>query len=165
MTKKNIYYSGFLTLVSLWWGWTVLTDFVVVPTVFRTIHDFFNAGELGIALFSRLNSLELIVSSLLIIITALKLRSSKQMLLFFIPALLCWMIVMFYFSYLTPKIVTLTELWKEAERAGVSSLGNIPDVQQEHQFFHKLYIRIDTVKLIILTLLLGLGFFKQDKWA
>ena len=165
MTNRNISYSGFLTLVSLWWGWTVLTDFFVVPTVFQTIHDFFNAGELGIALFSRLNFLELIVSSLLVIICGLKLRTSKQLLIFFIPVLVCWMIVMFYFSYLTPKLVTLTDLWKEAEKAGVTSLGNIPDVQQEHQFYHKLYIRIDSVKLIILTILLGMGVFKQDKWS
>jgi uncharacterized membrane protein (UPF0136 family) len=165
MSKKNIYYSSFLTLVSLWWGWTVLVDFFVVPTVFKTINDFFNAGELGIALFSRLNALELIVSTLLIVVTGLKLKQSKQVLPHFILAIIGFSIVMYYFAFLTPKIIALTDLWREAEKTGVTVIGNIPDIQQEHQFFHKLYIRIDSVKLIILTILLGLGIFKQDKWA
>jgi hypothetical protein len=165
MNKKNIYYSSFLTLVSLWWGWTVLTDFFVVPMVFKTINDFFNAGELGAALFSKLNALELIVSSLLVVITALKLRENKQVLPFFILSVLGFSIVMLYFSFLTPKIIQLTDLWKKADEMGVSGIGDIPDVQQAHQYFHNLYIRIDSIKLIILTILLGLGFFKQDKWA
>ena len=56
MTKKLI-----LILVSIWWGWTAIIDFAVVPTVFAIVNDFFNAGELGIALFSKLNLLEVII--------------------------------------------------------------------------------------------------------
>ena len=165
MTNKKFYYSSFLTLVSLWWGWTILVDFFVVPTVFKTINDFFNAGELGAALFSRLNSLELIVATLLVAVTGLKLKDSKQLLPHFILATLGFGIVMFYFSFLTPKVVALTDLWKTADNMGTVGIGKIPDIQQEHQFYHQLYIRIDAAKLIILTILLGLGFLKQDKWA
>jgi uncharacterized membrane protein (UPF0136 family) len=165
MSNKNYSYSLFLTLVSLWWGWTVLVDFFMLPAVFKTVNDFFNAGELGMTLFSQLNALELIVSSLLIVVTALKLKQSKKILPFFILTLAAFSIVIFYLAFLTPKIVALTDLWREAEKLGASGIGNIPDIQQEHQFFHKLYIRIDTVKLIILTILLGTGLFKQDKWS
>jgi hypothetical protein len=70
---------------------------------------------------------------------------------------------MFYFSYLTPKLVMLTELWKKTDLMGITSVSGIPDVQQEHQFYHRLYISLDTVKLILLGTMLGLGIFKAEK--
>lgn len=144
MTKKFT-----LILLSLWWGWTALIDFAVVPTVFRTIHDFFNAGELGIALFSKLNILELILAPLLIFLFWGK---SKWRLGLVITLSL---IVIFYASYLTPKITQLTELWKKAEALNQLGISDIRDIQQEHQFFHKLYVALDTVKLLVLSFLIG----------
>ena len=146
MTKKVL-----LILLSIWWGWTVIIDFAVVPTVFSVINDFFNAGELGIALFSKLNNFELVISALLIV---LSLKQGKLRLGLMICA---WMIVMFYFSYLTPKLTHLTLLWKEADAAGLTGIAGIADVQQEHQFFHRVYVGLDSLKLLLLSFALVLN--------
>lgn len=150
MTKKIA-----LILVSIWWGWTVIIDFAVVPTTFKIIHDFFNAGELGIALFSKLNTFEVIVSSLLILVSVFHHKNSGRGKIQLGLALSVWMIVMFYFAYLTPKIISLTDLWKEAETVQKLGVAGINDIQQEHQFYHRIYVGLDSLKLLILTFLLG----------
>lgn len=157
MTNKFI-----LVLVSIWWGWTALIDFAVVPTVFRIVDSFFNAGELGIVLFSKLNLLELIVSSLLIVVTAFHLKKTSKGKIQFLLACCAWIIVMVYFSYLTSKITTLTDLWKEAELTNQIGIAEINDIQQEHQFYHRIYVGLDSLKLLILSLILGISFFRKE---
>jgi hypothetical protein len=156
MIKKNAY-PLFLILVAIWWAWTFLVDFFVVRLVFAHVEDFFTAGELGIALFRKLNSLEIIVASAVLALGVL--RRSKL----FIGLALCgWIISMSYFIYLIPKIAELTELWKAAEAAGVIHSGSIPDVQLEHQFFHRSYILVDSFKLLLLTSMLPLAIWKKE---
>ncbi len=152
MTKKLI-----LILVSIWWGWTAIIDFAVVPTVFRVIHDFFNAGELGIAVFSKLNTLEVLISSLLVVLASYAVKHSGTGKLQLGLALCAWAIAMTYFSYLTPKLVHLTELWREADLKNLVSIAGVSDVQQEHQFYHRIYVGVDSVKLLILTTLMALN--------
>jgi hypothetical protein len=158
MIKKII-----LTLVSIWWGWTVIIDFAVVPMVFRIINDFFNAGELGVALFSKLNIFELIASSLLLIIASSSVLIYKKEKTTFALILSAWIITLIYFFYLTPKLLMLTELWKKADSANQIGISGISDIQQEHQFFHKIYVTIDSLKLFILSIILGLQLFKREK--
>jgi hypothetical protein len=150
MTKKIA-----LILVSIWWGWTVIIDFAVVPTVFKVINDFFNAGELGIALFSKLNTFEMIVSTLLIVVSVFHFKKSGRGKIQLGLAVAAWMIVMFYFAYLTPKIISLTDLWKQAETVQKLGIAGINDIQQEHQFYHRMYVGLDSLKLLILSFLLG----------
>jgi len=142
---------------SIWWGWTVLTDFFVVPSVFRNIPDFFQAGDLGITLFKKLNYLEFPLS---ILILALGFRKFPKPLVIISAVLV--LITATYLFYLTPQIELLTELWKEADRAGVSAVNGIADIQQEHQKFHRLYVSIDSVKLLLLTSVLGYLIFKRE---
>lgn len=163
MIKKNYLFSFFLILLSLWWGWTVLVDMVIIRTVFTIVDNFFLAGDLGITVFSKLNNLELIVSSLLVAILSLQVRKNKKVLPLLVLSIITWIIAMTYFSYLTPKIVTLTELWKKTDLMGINSVAGIPDVQQEHQLYHNLYIGLDVAKLILLSLMMGLGIWKQEK--
>jgi hypothetical protein len=150
MTKKIA-----LILVSIWWGWTVIIDFAVVPTVFKVINDFFNAGELGIALFSKLNTFEMIVSTLLIVVSVFHFKNSGRGKIQLGLAVAAWMIVMFYFAYLTPKIIHLTDLWKQAETVQKLGIAGINDIQLEHQFYHRMYVGLDSLKLLILSFLLG----------
>lgn len=152
----NRLYSLYFFLISIWWAWTVLVDFVVLRTAFGIIDNFFLAGSLGMALFSKLNNLEVIVSSVIVGILAMK-RSWKLL----IVAVLLWVIAMVYFAYLTPKIISLTEVWKTLDTQGLAGTSDIPDIQQEHQYFHKLYIAIDTVKLLILSGLIGIEIFRK----
>jgi hypothetical protein len=163
MNNNRTVYPLFLILVSMWWGWTVLVDFFIVRSVFSTVTDFFQAGELGILLFSKLNNLEIVVSSFIVALLSFQYRKKKSILFFLGISLVPWIIVMFYFSYLTPKLTLLSEMWKQADFAGVSSFGGISDVQQEHQKYHQLYITLDSVKLFFLSLLLIFGVWKQEK--
>lgn len=162
---KTVTHSLYLILVSIWTGWTVLTDFYVVPTVFRMITSFFEAGDLGIALFSKLNSLELVLSTILVAILAIDLVKKKSLKLPFIAAILAWIIVMIYVTFLTQKITDLTVLWQKAESLGALGIAGVADVQQEHQKFHKIYVSLDSVKLVILLFLLSWGVIKADKWT
>lgn len=157
MTKKI-----FIALVSMWWAATALIDFAVVPTVFSTVSEFFNAGELAIALFFKLNKFELVVSSLLIIFALLNLRSEGRGKTQLILTCCAWMIVMFYFSYLTPKITTLTTLWRETELTNKIGIADINDIQQEHQFYHRMYVGLDSLKFLFLTFILGFSIFRKE---
>lgn len=165
MTNKKIsLYSFILFLASVWWGWTVLIDFVVVKTIFSHIDIFFKAGNIGVALFSQLNELEILVSTFILALISFELKKNKMIKVEFIISCLCWLITIIYFSYLTPKLVLLTELWEKAELMGLSSIAGIPDIQQEHQFYHRVYIIFDTIKLVLLSGFIFLGIWKQEKW-
>jgi hypothetical protein len=163
MTKQRMTHSLFLILTAIWWGWTVLIDMVTIPTIFKTIDDFFIAGNLGIALFSQLNILEVVCGSALVALAAVMTRNDRNKLIIFILSLLTFTIALYFLTYLTPKIATLTALWKHTDLMGLSGTASIPDIQQEHQFFHELYIGLDVVKLIGLTGMLGLVIIKSEK--
>lgn len=157
MTNKIV-----LVLVSIWLGWTALVDFVVVPTAFQIIDSFFNAGELGIALFSKLNLLEVILSSLLIVVLALNYKKNGRGKIQLVLACGAWIIVMFYFAYLTSKITLLTDLWKKAEITNKMGIADIIDIQQEHKFYHRMYVGLDSLKLLILSFIMGISFFRKE---
>lgn len=165
MTKSRFLYSAFLILTSMWWGWTVLTDIFVVPVIFHHIESFFRAGEFAIAIFSRVNLLEVITASILISLTGHQTIQNRQTLPLFILAVICGAISFIYFSYLTPKILELTKLWETLDGIGLAGTTDIPDIQQEHHFFHNLYIKLDVVKLLLLTIMLTFGVLKKEKWA
>ncbi len=158
MIKKLI-----LIFSSIWWGWTALTDFAVVPTVFQIVPDFFVAGELGIALFSKLNLLEVIVASLLVGLSIFQIKKYHSGKLQLLCAAAAFIIVMVYFSFLTEKIVTLTELWKKADQSGQMGIAGIVDIQQEHQFYHRIYVGLDSLKLLFLTFIIAINLFRKDK--
>lgn len=164
MLNSRFHYPLFLAGVTLWWGLTIISDVVVAPSIFRVVENFFNAGDLAMTIFSRANSVELVLSSFTLVL-AIMIMKRKGSLGTLILTIVCWSVAMFYFSYLIPKIIELTELWKKAEAMGVIGIGDIPDLQQEHQYFHRIYIILDSFKLIVLSILLGQTIFRQDRLA
>ena len=164
MTFRRLIYAKFLVLTSLWWGWTVLVDIFIIPTVFRMIDIFFKAGDLGIAVFSKLNNLEVLVGSVLVALLAYQVTKNKKALPLLVMSILAWLIAMTYFTFLTPKLIEITELWKTADLMGLTAVGGHPDIQQAHQFYHKLYIGTDVFKLALLTTMLGYGIWKEEEW-
>ncbi len=165
MANRRSLYTFALLLAATWLGWSVLVDFFIIPTVFRTVGNFFEAGDLGIAVFSKLNGLELVASSALVLTLLLLLRSQRKSWPLATAAILGWVIVLVYFSYLTPKLTHLTDLWKAAEAAGRVGVSGISDVQQEHQVYHKLYISLDTLKMVLLLFILAAGLYREKDWA
>jgi hypothetical protein len=149
MIKKLV-----LIFLSIWLGTTCLVDFVVVPTVFQVIENFFNAGELGVALFTKMNVLELILSLTLVCLISIEYRKYNRRVVHVFFAISAAIIVVIYFSYLTPKIAELTLLWKKADSQGLVAIAGIKDIQQEHQFYHRTYVTLDSIKILILATLL-----------
>jgi Domain of unknown function (DUF4149) len=145
-------------LLGLWWGTTAIIDFVVVPTVFSVINDFFNAGELGIALFRKFNLFELFFA---ISILAFEWRTKNKFVL--IPILFALIIVIIYTTTLTPHLAQLSKWWKEAESLSLTSIHGVKDIQQEHQFYHRLYVSLDTLKILILSCVLTYKLFAKNK--
>lgn len=164
MKLGHILHSFYLTLISIWWGWTVLVDMFVVRIVFSMVDDVFQAGKIGMELFTRLNQLEIVVSSALVVITFFQVKKIKNLRIEFFLSVFIWIIPMVYFCYLTPKITYLSELWQRLDLMGIYSVHGIPDIQQEHQFYHNLYIGLDTIKLITMTLMMTLAFWRRGKW-
>lgn len=165
MTSKRFVYSSFLVLVSLWWGWTVLVDMFIIRTVFSVIENFFQAGDLGVAVFSKLNNLELIVSTGIVTLLSYQVSKNKNALKLLVLSLGAWVISLVYFSFLTPRLTEMTNLWKKADALGVSGLNGIADIQQAHQFYHNLYIATDVIKLVLLTIILIIGIVQEEKWT
>jgi hypothetical protein len=161
--SRTLTFALFIILTSVWWAWTFLVDFFVIRTVFKIVDSFWTAGRLGMTLFTKLNLLELIVSTALITLLALHVRQKKESTPIFIASFLTWLIAVTYFTYLTPKLTHLTELWQQADLMGLTAVKGIPDIQQEHQFFHNLYIGIDSVKFLLLTIMLGFGVWRREK--
>lgn len=159
MKNNKTLYAAFIALTSSWLAMSILVDFFVVPTVFHHIDDFFMAGDLAIALFTKFNQLELILASTLISVSALRARVPLLLISIFL-----WIIAMTYFLYLSPMIETLTELWKKADEMGLVSIAGIADIQQEHLRYHKAYILIDTIKMALLLLLVSFGIYKEERW-
>lgn len=165
MTKNRFVFSTFLLIVSMWWGWTLLVDMFIIRTVFATIDNFFQAGDLGIAVFSKLNNLEVIVSTALVAVLSYQFTKNKKVIPLLIMSVVAWIVAMTYFAFLTPKLVYLTDLWKKTDLMGLTGVAGIPDIQQEHQFYHHLYIGVDSFKLVLLSVMILYGSFKQDKWT
>lgn len=154
--KREILNHLAIAVLALWLGLSAFTDFFVIRTAFEITGDFFKAGDLGIALFGKLNRFEIVFASFLLIEVVLNPGKSRFLqLVKLLLTLVLFSIALTYFSYLTPKIMELTDFWKEADKLGTLSFGGIADVQTEHQFFHRLYIGLDTVKMLLLSVLLG----------
>ena len=161
MVSGRILYSVLLILLSLWLGWTVLVDFVVVPGVFRNIQNFFEAGDLGIYLFQRLNYLEVVIASSVVAVLTFIFRRNRHALPLLVSSLVVMAIALTYFTWLIPKITELTELWKMSEAGKTIA---ITDIQQEHQFFHRIYVIMDTVKLLTLLFMI-VSAIGKEKWT
>lgn len=161
MNSRRILYSSLLILLSLWLGWTALVDFVVVPGVFRNIENFFEAGNLGIYLFERLNYLEVVIASTVVALITFIFRQNRRALPLLISSLIVMIIAFTYFTWLIPKIADLTELWKISEAGKTIAVA---DIQQEHQYYHRIYVIMDTVKLLVLLFMI-VSTVGKEEWT
>jgi predicted membrane channel-forming protein YqfA (hemolysin III family) len=159
MNSRRLLSSGLLILLTLWLGWTAIVDFVVVPAVFRNIANFFEAGDLGIYLFTKLNNLEVVIASVVIIVLVLIAKKNKKALPLLVGSVVVFGIALTYFTWLIPKISDLTEFWKLSD-AGKSVA--IADIQQVHQHYHRMYIVLDTVKMFLLLVMLIIAYVKEE---
>ncbi len=137
---------------------TATIDFLVLPQAFRVIKNVLIGGNLGIELFSRFNPLEMLFSFVILIlmaITEIPAKMAKTIGLILSGLLVA--ISFIYYFFLTPKIVMTTRVIESL--AGKTSEA-MAQAQMDHQFFHHLYIRMDSIKLVCLSVILGIIIFK-----
>jgi hypothetical protein len=144
-----------LCLALVWLSSSALINFVVVPAVFSVIKDFFQAGFLGIELFSKFNRLELLFATGLLTATITEAKINKKKLWKVSLAGILLVLVCFYLFYLTPKLTALTTTWEYAQTMGTIAEAEA-DIQSMHMMYHRTYIILDSVKLLLITLLLSL---------
>jgi hypothetical protein len=139
-------------LLCIWLGQTILIDLFLAPKIFQIIPDFFLAGNVAVAIFQKMNVIELLISGFCFSSTTLLLTKNSKYKWPFLFGVLLIAIVCFYNFYLTEKIKMLADLWQYSEMTQTNSLENGFDVQQEHQFYHRIYVATDVVKIILISI-------------
>lgn len=137
--KESRYSYLLVSSLVLWFGFTCFIDFKVVPTVFRESTNLFDGARIGIQVFSSFNYIELVLA-LLILLSVWKLKRNK---IEYILSTILLFIGSFYLLYLSPKI-SLHGL--KLENLGEGGI----DHDELFDFYHSLYIKTDSVKLILL---------------
>lgn len=147
---KKISVEMVLPFLLAWFLMTILVDIVTVPTVFRNSSSLVDAGKIGMAVFGRFNSFELIFSLLVLIgaVVNFKVLKNKKWLLFALP-LVFWACL--YKFYMTPMITSTTY---EIHKTEVSDPRYV-ELQTQHAYYHTLYRYFDSSKLVYLLIFMG----------
>ncbi|MBP9674993.1 MAG: DUF4149 domain-containing protein [Bacteriovoracaceae bacterium] len=140
----------------LWLGMTLMLDFFVLPTVFRTLTDVFVAGRIGMSIFTKFNIVELLFSCSLVCAAYFWGKNSDIKKNKFLGAgLFLLALVAFFTFFLTPKISMLALQLSHAKNLTASSFVTF---QEELATYHKLYVRLDGLKIILQLTILGFIF-------
>ena len=131
--------------ISAWLALTLMIDIAVVPTVFRNSSQIFEAGHIGIILFTLLNRLEILFASV-VFLTSFK--WARHRLITFISAFLVILILCYNFL-LTPGITQAAKKM-EAHQAATDFSQGFAKAQDEHRQYHDLYKVLDSTKMFLL---------------
>ncbi len=153
---KRVSWAYFMSclLLGLWFGATIAVDFFAVPAVFQSVSNLGEAAAVGMKVFARFNSLEFILSLTLPLLWILahkfNFSSGKRVFILLFEVVLIALAASYLF-YFTPAITELSlakaNVFEESERLGL---------EQSIASLHSIYIKLDSLKLIIL---LGLNYF------
>jgi len=139
-----------LMFLAAWFFTTIVVDFVAVPSVFRTVTNLEEAGKVGIKVFTKYNILELILG---IVITGIfwKLPAQSKKLLWAcrILSVILVILILFYMLHLNPNIIKYAGQMHEI---GIGNEG-FEAVEDQHRFYHHLYVKLDGFKLFSLLFL------------
>lgn len=154
-----------LCLSLIWLSLSSLVNFVVIPSVFSVVNDFFSAGNLGVTVFTKFNRFEFLFASALVVLTLFDFKRTRNGLIAVLVSLLLLLISGSYLFYLTPKLSQLTTAWEYAQTMG--TIGSAEsDLQSLHMMYHRTYIVMDTVKLLLLlalAILMALPLFRKSR--
>lgn len=136
--------------LAAWFFTTIVVDFVAVPSVFRTVTNLQEAGNVGIKVFTKYNVLELILG---IAATGIfwKLPSENKKTLWTCRILssLLVVLILFYMLHLNPNIIKYAGQMHEI---GIGNEG-YEAIEDQHRFYHHLYVKLDGFKLFSLLFL------------
>ena len=153
-----MWYFLTLTSISAWFFSTVVVDFVAIPSVFRILDDPATAGLIGIKVFSTFNILEVIIA-ITGLVGAYFLRHKGLLVL----SILTISIAFLYYFYLTPSIISASEVIRSFNELNSQV---VEEKTREMAFFHELYVKMDSIKLLLLLCsLILLGMPRARKLA
>lgn len=142
---------------------SALIDFVAVPKVFQTVSSQIEAGTLGMHIFKIFNRVE-VLWSVLAVALSLRLLFKTKLLrdkILVGGAMILTVLSLSYSLYITPKI---TELNKKKYKLELES-NEYLEVERVHNFYHKLYVKLDAGKLTILLIMLGILLKQREEEA
>lgn len=146
--KINVLRKLILCALSAWLGMVIFTDFIVVPAVFTTISKRLEAGELGMSVFAALGSFEVVVGLFIFLAAGIvlkKFKTRRALILFFLASTLYGLTLMGRF-YLTPELTVINRAKYTLEE----SSSEYQQLNQRHQFLHGLYVKLDSIKMLLL---------------
>lgn len=148
------------SLIVAWFATSCLIDFVAVPTVFRTVSKLTEAGAVGMTIFSKYNVVE-VLCGLVILIYALKSAMIKGIgrKVFALFSVVVFGIALAYQFHVSPKIIQINTERAQYEMESVE----YQKISVEHNFYHKLYVRMDSVKVTLLLIMMIMAFLRLPK--
>lgn len=150
-----------LSLIASWLSLVMFTDFIVVPTVFRTLSNRFEAGELGMKVFAALGAYEAVVAVLLFLTARVvfkRFRTKRAGFLFLFATTLLTFALLGRF-YITPE---LTKINQDKYTLDEQS-SEYQKLQSRHNFLHSFYVKLDGTKMLFLIAGL-LGSFRSSRF-
>lgn len=154
-----------LCLSLIWLCLSGLVNFVVIPSVFSIVSDFFLAGNLGVTVFTKFNRFEFLFATTLVVLSLFDFKRTRSGLITVLISLILLLISGCYLFYLTPKLTQLTTAWEYAQTMG--TIGSAEsDLQSLHMTYHRTYIVMDSVKLLLLiaqSTLMALPLFRNSR--
>ena len=140
-----------------WLVATIFIDFFAVMAVFKNVSNIFEAGTVGMYVFSSFNKFEIFFGVSLLTVSFMNPLSNKKIKqLMIILSLILLTIALYYNFFLSPKI---SELTIQMHEIGLGNEG-YDLTENSHQIFHKRYVSLDSLKLLLLLILLGFGIGK-----
>lgn len=160
LTKRLFIYLVPVVL-GAWIILTVAVDFIAIPTVFRTLKDVNLGGSVGIELFPKVNKVEMILAVILLVGILYKQKVKEKMFdrFILIQSFFLFLLTLSYAFFLSPEIKRLTLLIQDKSVAA----NLLADLQIQHSFYHHLYIKLESVKLIFLLMMMVWCFFRDLK--
>ena len=150
MSKFDYFLVRFLVMfLAAWFFTTIVVDFVAVPNVFRTVTNLEEAGKVGIKVFTTYNFLELSFAFLAGFMFWKLPAQNKTLWIGRVLAVVLIFQVLFYILFLNPNII---EYSRQMHEIGIGNEG-YEFVEDQHQFYHHLYVRMDGFKLFALLFL------------
>lgn len=147
--------------LTFWLAPSVLVDFVAAPSIFRNVSSLQEAGTLGMIIFKSLNTLEVLLALPVLILSGLLAREEKIKKYFMPLFVLLFIWAGMFRFYISPTIIDINE--KRYELSETSS--EYKELSNQHDFYHKLYVKLEGAKVIMLVAGLVVVFRIREEQA
>ncbi len=147
-----------IPLLVSWFLLTIFVDIFTVPAVFRNSSSIVDAGKIGMLVFGRFNKFEFVFSVLIFIGLFLDFQKDHKK-RFIIVGVILILWTLLYNLYMTPMITNTTF---EIHQTAVTD-PLYAELQSKHAFFHNLYRKFDSTKILVLLVFIIMNISRRVK--